>query len=59
MSVSSLLADLGYDAGRINGEMNNIELSIESFDPWAGRQNLAVTTLCNCVQYPTARPGLA
>lgn len=59
MSVASLLADLGYDAGRINGEMNNIELSIDNFDPWSNRQNLAVTTLCNCVQYPDVRAASA
>lgn len=59
MSVATLLADLGYDSSRISGEMSNIEFSIDNFDPWAGRQNLAVTTACNCVQYPSVHAASA
>jgi hypothetical protein len=56
--VAALLADLGYDANRINSEISDLELAIDDFDPWANRQNLAVTTACNCVQYPVMRAVL-
>ncbi len=59
MSVSSLLADLGYDTGSIEGEMGNIELSIERFDPWSNRQNLPVTYICGGFQYSGVRAASA
>lgn len=59
MSVASLLADLGYDASRIDGEMNNIELSIERFDPWANRRNLPVTYICGGFQYSSGHAASA
>jgi hypothetical protein len=46
MSVSSLLADLGYDIGRLDGEMNNIELTIERFDPLANPRGMAISYTC-------------
>jgi hypothetical protein len=54
----SLLADLGYDADRIKTEINDIELTIDNFDSWTYRQSLAITSTCNCVQYPDVRAVL-
>ena len=53
--VASLLADLGYDADSINTEIDDVELTIDNFDCWSNRQSLAITSTCNCVQYPGVR----
>ncbi len=44
--VARLLADLGYDSGRIAEEMRRVDLVIDNFDPWRNRPGMAITTTC-------------
>lgn len=55
--VVALLDALGYGAERRGQSGEGAEVVIDRFDPWGTRPNLAVTTACNCVQYPVVTPS--